>query len=60
MMKKRKPYKKPWLKRSTKQRISRVTLISLAVVTLYAVPFTNTYSTEPEQVKAGNGRVITW
>lgn len=58
--KKKKPQKKRLLKKKTRQKISKGLLISLAAITVYAVPLTATYALEPEQVKAGNGRVIVW
>lgn len=59
-MAKKKPYKKRLLKKKTRQRLSRGLLIGVALMTVYAVPYTPTYATEPEQVKAGNGKVIVW
>ena len=58
--KKKKPQKKHLFKKKTRQKINRTLLISLALITVYAIPFTPVYSTEPEQVKAGNGKVIVW
>lgn len=58
--KKKKPQKKRLFKKKTRKKISKGLLISLAVLIMYATPYTNTYALEPEQVKAGNGRVIVW
>lgn len=58
--KKKKPQKKRLLKKQTRKKISKGLLISLAALTVYATPYTNTYAIEPEQVKAKNGRVIVW